>query len=178
MLLYLIPRPPRTTLFPYTTLFRSRDAGDAWSCSSASSSFCPELTGRAACTAGQLQPGARQAVAAERREVLARHRSDQRVEADGARIQHLSCHASRDAARVSSRVGEHDVERAVEIRATLPRYLEGPRELCCLRCLLLGGVAPAAADERGRRTGLRRRLTGDDRQAGGANTPSHRPCGG
>src|SRR2546422_4895563 len=26
----MIRRPPRSTLFPYTTLFRSRDAGAAW----------------------------------------------------------------------------------------------------------------------------------------------------
>src|SRR5689334_24669255 len=27
----MLPRPPRSTLFPYTTLFRSADGGNSWS---------------------------------------------------------------------------------------------------------------------------------------------------
>src|SRR5947209_15666938 len=37
----MIRRPPRSTLFPYTTLFRSQDSSSAWSSASASSPAKP-----------------------------------------------------------------------------------------------------------------------------------------
>src|SRR2546429_9608606 len=42
----MIRRPPRSTLFPYTTLFRSRESGDILSCSPHTSSSPPGTPSR------------------------------------------------------------------------------------------------------------------------------------
>src|SRR5437870_6304036 len=47
----MIPRPPRSTLFPYTTLFRSR-AADAAESDSRSRSRCPVAPGKPAARPG------------------------------------------------------------------------------------------------------------------------------
>src|SRR5258708_23924156 len=59
----MIRRPPRSTLFPYTTLFRSRSRSRARSCS-ISSRWCRSLffsTKRAAPTTDPTNPRARRA---------------------------------------------------------------------------------------------------------------------
>src|SRR2546423_5015566 len=50
----MIRRPPRSTLFPYTTLFRSRDAGDA---GLSGEGVIPGLLDRVADRADDAEPG-------------------------------------------------------------------------------------------------------------------------